>query len=121
MMKKAIIFIGLLFPITVSFCQSVVAGPFDEEKWSNNGNYRYDLILRSNDIFYEATHGKSESEIVDILGKPFKREEVTNSSILMNGHWQTADKAINLQYCLGNAEPRSLDLTLFYIYLKIRW
>ncbi|PCH98635.1 MAG: hypothetical protein COB85_01115 [Bacteroidetes bacterium] len=83
------------------YSQSVITEPFEKEKWDSSGTYRYDLVLRSYDIFSAVTYLKSENEIIETLGHPVQRYLRKNSPVHLKQGWTTADEVIDLIYCLG--------------------
>lgn len=109
-MKTPIILLFSIFFSIVSNAQSIITEPFNQEKWFNSAEYRYDLILRSSDIIYEATFGKNEKEIIELLGEPISKLIRENSSVhIKEKGWTKVDTVIDLTYCLDNIKIITKD------------
>jgi hypothetical protein len=112
-MKTITFLLLLVLNIVDSKAQSVITEPFDNHKWNNSSEYRYDLALRSFDILYEVIDGRSEKEIINSLGKPFgKARRTKNPAVHLKQGWTTVDTVIDLTYCLNVGEENQRTDTL---------
>lgn len=109
-MKKISLLLFFTFIVFTSFSQSIITEPFNQEKWFNSAEYRYDLILRSSDIIYDAINGKSEKEVEEILGVPVNKVVRKNSGVYIKDKgWTKVDTVIDLTYCLDDIKIQDQD------------
>jgi hypothetical protein len=92
----------ILFSTLILLTICVKSQDFDSQKWTDIGDYRYQIVKTK--YFSELMHKQNKNELIALLGEPFTKEKVKKGPLLLNGKWTTVKNLHKYTYCLGGKD-----------------